>query len=181
MHLDVRYYDLGGDLLPFVAICKECNWVILSKRLRSIGFDLENHFRLKHDREPYPNPWRLNMEDFKSYYVELDNWSTGGYYNYNSKIFYSYDYCIAVITNSDFDLYKDDSQPVLFNYFTNYFPKSALQKDKTMLCIKELDDISDLNNKDLENLLLYILIEFKKRNLLEKAAKVLSEFVNKKV
>ena len=92
--------------MPFVAICKLCKWATLSKRLKGIGFSLKSHFKLEHSREPYPDPVKIKMEDFKSHSVELDNWFSNRYYTFNSKIFYSYDYCIAVITHSDFDLYE---------------------------------------------------------------------------
>jgi len=155
--------------MPFVAICKECGWVTLSRTLRNVGFRILEHFGKNHKRTPRPHPWRLNMEDFKAHSVFLDNFQiSSGYYIFQSKIFYSYDYCIAVITNDDYNFYKDnDNYSYLYNYFKSYFPNWALQKDRTMICIKEFDDVFRLSNDELKNLLIYILLAFKKRNLLE--------------
>ena len=152
---------------------------MLSKRLKGIGFSLKSHFKSEHSREPYPDPLKIKMEDFKSHSVELYNWFSNGYYTFNSKIFYSYDYCIAVITHSDFDLYEGDPPSDLFAYFVDYFPESAIREDRRMLNIKDLNDVTNLSNKDLKDLVSHVLIELKKRRLLEIATKILSQLTSR--
>jgi len=150
--------------LPFVALCKHCNWGALRENLRGIKYTILSHFGSTHNMEV--SIFNLSFDDFVRHEVFLDHpYILFGDYVFSSKIAYTYDYCIAVITHSDFDSYKDASPETIHKYFIEYFPMRALDKNRTMVRIKEFEDVSDLSDRELKELSRFVLEELEKRGL----------------
>lgn len=155
--------------MPFVGICKNCNWTVLGEKLREVVSQLHLHMMMNHKKDDYFSNWmkyNVNFEDFVRYETELESpYDLFRTYTFSSKIYYTYDYCIAVITHSDFNSHKNASTETLYKYFKEYFPPHALDKNRTMVKIKEFEDVSKLSDRELKELSKFVSKELEKRGL----------------
>ena len=109
--------------MPFAAFCKKCKHYMIGKKLYDIRIELNNHYKNSHNTTPQPEPYKVDFgNDFKPNLVELFHSIAGRNYWFTSRRFCSQDYCIALITNDDYDdLNPNDPQSKLSNTLNVYF------------------------------------------------------------
>ena len=98
----------GRDKVPFAAFCKKCGKYLIDHSFGCIQGSLGKHFQDQHGQIPHPNIYFVDFNrDFKVNDVELesDNFRP---YTFQSKLFDSKSYCIAVIIGKDFENLQRD-------------------------------------------------------------------------
>ena len=88
--------------MPFAALCRLCGTFMIGQRRTEIVSRVRKHFQSAHDKFPQPDPIYLDMSDLEPNTVYLVN-DSGTRYTFTSNLFCSKEYCIATITDMDYD------------------------------------------------------------------------------
>ncbi len=108
--------------MPFAAVCRKCKTYMIGQTKSDIASEIRKHYRSSHEQFPHPDPIYLDLGDFEPNVVHLVD-ESGNRSTFMSEIFCSREYCLATISDKDFDTCalgvrtQEALEPVLKNYF----------------------------------------------------------------
>lgn len=109
--------------MPFAALCRRCKHLMIGETKYDIASEIISHFISSHNASPEPHPHSLDMSDFERNPVFLIS-DRGTTFEFTSRLFCSEDYCVAVITWSNYyDCHREKSQEHLSMVLSEYFLK----------------------------------------------------------
>jgi hypothetical protein len=109
--------------MPFAALCRRCRFFMIGETKGEITSKVRRHFKNSHSKFPRPDPVFLDMSDFEPNTVYLTRGS-GGRITYSSRLFCSQEYCLAVVTEKDYNSCRlsGRTQEFLSACLSDYFP-----------------------------------------------------------
>ncbi|MBS7615300.1 hypothetical protein KEJ18_06195 [Candidatus Bathyarchaeota archaeon] len=108
--------------MPFAAACRKCKTYMIGRTKSDVASEIRRHFQSSHNQFPHPDPIYLDLGDFEPNAVYLVD-ESGNRYTFMSEIFCSKEYCLATISDKDFDTCalgarkQEALEPVLKKYF----------------------------------------------------------------
>jgi hypothetical protein len=109
--------------MAYAAICRKCKTYMIGQTKSDAAQEIRKHYRSAHDQFPHPDPIYLDLGDFEPNVAYLID-ESGNRYTFMSEIFCSKEYCLATISDKDFDACAlgTRTQEAFETLLKNYFP-----------------------------------------------------------